>query len=482
MRTLLLFLFINSYALFAQEITITGTITDESNIPMPGVNVIVKGTSNGTQTDFDGNYEINAELGSILVYSYLAYVTEEHNVTATSTEISFSMKPSSAVLEEVVVTGYSSKKERKSMGYSVSSTSSESIKTRDLTSLYGSKTSDWEREYKSGQLTAGEINDLEKWDEWIKSSNNFEAKKAQKNWGFTFKNRTTVFVKDKFGKPIQNVKVSIYQNKEKLNTSVTDMDGKTILFKNVLDFSPRDIFRIQIYFENQIFGKEIGRNTKTVNFTIENNSKNNRNVDVMFTIDATGSMGDEMDYLKAELQNIISRLDKSIQEKRVALTFYRDEGDDFVVKDFDFNSNINEVKAILAANQADGGGDYEEAVEKALKVSMEQSWNANYKLLFLLLDAPPHFTQENVKTIKEQINIAKNKGIKIIPIVASDANKEVEFLMRFFSISTNGTYVFLTDDSGIGNDHLEPTTDSFKVEKLNDLIIRLIEKYSGVES
>ncbi len=52
--------------------------------------------------------------------------------------------------------------------------------------------------------------------------------------------------------------------------------------------------------------------------------------------------------------------------------------------------------------------------------------------------------------------------------------------MRYFSVSTNGTYVFLTDDSGIGNKHLKPTATDFKDEKLNDLIVRLIEKYAGV--
>lgn len=100
--------------------------------------------------------------------------------------------------------------------------------------------------------------------------------------------------------------------------------------------------------------------------------------------------------------------------------------------------------------------------------------------MFLLLDAPPHLTQENVSLIKNQIKKAQEKGIKIIPIVASGADKNVEFLMRFFSLSTNGTYVFLTDDSGIGNPHIKPTTPEYKVEKLNDLIVRLIKKYSGI--
>ncbi|MCB0845041.1 MAG: hypothetical protein KDE26_17455, partial [Bacteroidetes bacterium] len=57
-------------------------------------------------------------------------------------------------------------------------------------------------------------------------------------------------------------------------------------------------------------------------------------------------------------------------------------------------------------------------------------------------------------------------------------NKETEFLMRFFALATNGTYVFITDDSGIGNDHLEPTVGDFEVEYLNELIIRLVKEYS----
>lgn len=244
-----------------------------------------------------------------------------------------------------------------------------------------------------------------------------------------------------------------------------------------------DYYTVQIQQASKVLGRKITNAYNQIEFILDEQLQSN-DIDLMFTIDATGSMGDEIDYLKSELKNIITRLDKSIDDKRVALTFYRDFGDAYVVKDFDFNSNIDTVKDILSRQGAGGGGDYEEAVEQALKVSMSKKWNTNAKakLLFLLLDAPPHFTKENVAIIKEQIKLAQEKGIKIIPIVASGADKNVEFLMRFFSVSTNGTYVFITDDSGIGNPHLKPSTDNFEVEKLNDLIVRLIEKYSGVIS
>ena len=69
------------------------------------------------------------------------------------------------------------------------------------------------------------------------------------------------------------------------------------------------------------------------------------------------------------------------------------------------------------------------------------------------------------------------KGIKLIPVVASGIDKETEFLMRYTAIATNGTYVFITNHSGIGNDHLEPTVGEYEVELLNKLLVRLINSY-----
>jgi hypothetical protein len=69
------------------------------------------------------------------------------------------------------------------------------------------------------------------------------------------------------------------------------------------------------------------------------------------------------------------------------------------------------------------------------------------------------------------------KGIKIIPVAASGVDKNTEFMLRFFAIATSGTYVFLTNDSGIGGDHIQASVGEYEVEQLNDLIVRLIDKY-----
>lgn len=98
---------------FAQEKTITGSISDNSGLPLPGVNIVVKGTSNGTQSDFDGNYAIKASVGQNLVYTYVGFKTQEKTITTNSSTISISMEEDAAVLEEVVITaiGLEKKKE-----------------------------------------------------------------------------------------------------------------------------------------------------------------------------------------------------------------------------------------------------------------------------------------------------------------------------------------------------------------------------------
>lgn len=107
----MLFLFGASLA-YAQVKTVSGTITDSQNLPLPGVNILEKGTSNGTQSDFDGNYSIQVSEGQVLVFSYLGLKTVEITVGASST-INVSMEEDAEALEEVVVIGFGNQQEKK---------------------------------------------------------------------------------------------------------------------------------------------------------------------------------------------------------------------------------------------------------------------------------------------------------------------------------------------------------------------------------
>ncbi len=103
-KFLMLFFFVCSIS-FAQGESISGTVTDDKGLPLPGVNVLIKNTNNGTQTDFDGNYTISANRGAVISFSYVGFETKEV-VVAQNTTINIQLATSAAELEEVVVTAY----------------------------------------------------------------------------------------------------------------------------------------------------------------------------------------------------------------------------------------------------------------------------------------------------------------------------------------------------------------------------------------
>ena len=110
---------------FAQEKTISGTVVDETNMPLPGATVVIKGTTTGTSTDFDGNYSIGANSGDVLTFSYVGYADQNATVGA-SNSIDISLAPDNT-LEEVVVTALGIKRDEKALGYSTQQVSSEEL-------------------------------------------------------------------------------------------------------------------------------------------------------------------------------------------------------------------------------------------------------------------------------------------------------------------------------------------------------------------
>lgn len=104
-KILLLILAMTFQMSFAQTKTVTGTVTDANSLPLPGASIVVKGTSNGVQTDFDGNYSINVDTGNILVFSYLGYLTREVTI-GNQTTINIQLLEDAQALEEVIVTAY----------------------------------------------------------------------------------------------------------------------------------------------------------------------------------------------------------------------------------------------------------------------------------------------------------------------------------------------------------------------------------------
>jgi TonB-linked SusC/RagA family outer membrane protein len=112
---------------FAQTKTVSGTILDDTGLPLPGASVLVKGTSTGTSSDFDGNYSIEANQGATLVFSFVGYVTKEVRVGASNT-INLIMEEDAQSLDEVVITTLGINRSEKALGFAT-----QSIKAEELT-------------------------------------------------------------------------------------------------------------------------------------------------------------------------------------------------------------------------------------------------------------------------------------------------------------------------------------------------------------
>ncbi len=339
----------------------------------------------------------------------------------------------------------------------------------------------------AGKLTAGEINDFSKWKLWTDLKAD-ELSEYQKEWNYSPSKRYMVQLIDESGLPLADITVHLKKKDgTKLYTARTDNTGKAELWKSLL-FEQQDTkekLMIEVLFSGKKFtiknakSFENGMNRLTLKAACNQSQK----VDIAFVVDATGSMSDELNYLTAELNDVMfkSKEISSTLNFSFANVFYRDHGDAYLTRKQDFTRVLSESVSFIGSQSAGGGGDFEEAVEVALDTAVNAlSWSpyARARILFLILDAPPHNTPE----IQEKLNRislqAAAKGIRIVPLVASGINKGTEYLMRSIALATNGTYAFLTDDSGIGGSHLKPSTDSYEVETLNDLLVRVIKSYT----
>jgi hypothetical protein len=187
-------------------------------------------------------------------------------------------------------------------------------------------------------------------------------------------------------------------------------------------------------------------------------------------------MSDELSYLQAELKSILASIEQRHPELdiRVGFSFYRDQGDDFVTDTAPLSGDIEAGQALLASHRADGGGDYEEAMQVALVRAAGFAWRDDaVKTLLLVGDAPPHDQDFPLAWLAAEH--LRSDRVHIVPVGASGVADKSEFLMRAMAASTQSRYVFLTDDSGIGNRHAAPAIDCYLVTRLDALLRRIID-------
>ena len=334
-----------------------------------------------------------------------------------------------------------------------------------------------------GLVTAGEWNDLDNWDFYQKTLMKEPFKGFPDDWQMYTNHRIAVAITAK-NKPAANATVTLFRNDTPIWTAKTDNLGRAELWVGAFQKEKElNTALLRLKVNEQWVSTATISETQVNRIALDETLPSPTNlVQIAFMVDATGSMGDELEFLKMDLKKVINEVQKTNTQLKIstATVFYRDEGDEYVVKHSPFTEDINQTIEFISQQRADGGGDFPEAVDKALVQLNQLQWQpeARTRIAFLVLDAPPHNKPAVISSIQYSVKTAAASGIKLIPVVASGIDKTTEFLMRFIAMYTNGTYVFITDHSGIGNKHLEPSVGEYQVEKLSDLMVRLIKKYS----
>jgi uncharacterized protein YegL len=172
-------------------------------------------------------------------------------------------------------------------------------------------------------------------------------------------------------------------------------------------------------------------------------------LDVVFLLDATGSMGDEIDAVKEKIRAMISAiaLGDPVPDVRFGIVAYRDRGDEYVTRVYDLTRDIDRIVDNLDQISADGGGDYPESFNEGLHVAVQElNWDREApasRLVFLIADAPPHLDYADDYHFRDEVEMAQGNGIVIHAIGASGLDQEGEDIFREVAEATEGQFQWL---------------------------------------
>jgi hypothetical protein len=283
----------------------------------------------------------------------------------------------------------------------------------------------------------------------------------------------TISVEDESGRPVPFARVTVSCADGNRLDLATLADGRVVLFPGLDRLGDR--VTIEAAGVRRSVTIDRGSGGQEQQLVIGSPARAVRNFDLMIALDSTGSMGDEIEFLKSELGSILGDIQHAYPDLniRVGLVSYRDIGDDYVTRTDPLTPNFNVIERRLGITRGTGGGDMPEAMDQALIRAVDQNWRPDaVKTLLLVADAPPHDNLQGRAFAAAEA--ARARRVQIVPIAASGVDDRAEYFMRAVAAATQSRYIFLTDDSGIGNPHAEPDVDCYVVTQLATAVRRVL--------
>ncbi len=343
-------------------------------------------------------------------------------------------------------------------------------------------------------LRAGEVDDNAAWDDYLLYRRNYVGGAVHDR---DVSERYIVAVKDGQGHPILGATVRIFldgQESQEIYSGRTAANGQILFHPLTLDLpiDQADRFQVEVAKDGQQaqftlarFEAQTGAGfTERWNVTLEPQAQfNTLNLDVLFLIDATGSMADEIGKIQSTIFDVAARIDAlpGRPDVRYGMVTYRDRGDSFVSNTYEFTPDVGEFHRHLSTVYADGGGDYPESLNEGLYHALHSvEWRSGdtVQMIFLVADAPPHLDYAQDYDYADEMVVAARRGIKIFPIASSGLDDQGEYNFRQLAQYTQGRFIFLTyegpTNGGAPGEITTHHVEDYSVDNLDNLLVKLV--------
>ena len=339
----------------------------------------------------------------------------------------------------------------------------------------------------ANKLTATEVNDFSDWGFWS-TIQETDFISHSLSWKMNPLNRYSIQVKNNEGFALSGLTAELLDEDGNISWSAqTDNMGRSDLFHDFIESDNNVAAKlIRIRDKNGIL-KELKAEVfidHVQGITVDKSCQSSDIIELVFMMDISGSMSDEMAYLRSEMSSVIERISAQFPERvlRVGVVYFEGHGNSTPIHFHQLTDDIDHLNHFIHAQRSGGGSD--EAIDLALQTTVDKmEWNErSTKIAFLIGDEELNNVYENRERQRQYTKRCANSGIKLVPIGCSGMPKSLEYVMRTMAIATGGTYLALTDDSGVGNGHIKPTASKIDVKSLNNLLVDVIVRYASYTS
>jgi Mg-chelatase subunit ChlD len=299
--------------------------------------------------------------------------------------------------------------------------------------------------------------------------------------------RIILNVRDSEGQSIPNAEVRVFESQgQLLSRGITYADGSFLFFPaahgNQRQYSVEIVYNQQI---RRISLDRFGRREIEVKFQMPRAPMDRVPLDLLFILDTTGSMGEEIQRLKTTIELINLNLTSlsTRPQVRFGMVLYKDRGDEYVTEVVPFTEDLQRFQATLDRVEASGGGDTPEDLQAALQDAMRMSWTrTGVRLGFIVTDAPPHLDYGQAYSYARAVREAKERGIKLFSVGTGGLDLLGEVVLRQVAQYTSAKYIFLTygetgeSAGGAPGSVSHHTGANYQTDKLEAIIIRFAKE------